>query len=186
MLNNSSFFRTLNSSAMKSGLYAGILWIIGLVCFCRSFDSAFCNNVFVIIVILSPFLIGYLAHRFQREYLPGSQRVYSKLYFYSLMTYVYGGIILAVAVFVYFLYWDKGIFFDSYLNFLNRPDIKSLLDASFKGSGNGMSVEMLKDSVVQMSQMKVSVYALTVFYMNMVCGIFVSIPIALVCNIIKK
>lgn len=180
-----SFFRILNSSAMRSGLYAGFFSIIGFVCFCHSFDYVFCNYVFVILATLIPFFVGFFTCKFRKTYLTDGAQVYSKLYLYSLMTYFYSGILLSAAVYIYFLYFDKGAFFNSYLTFLERPDVKALLNKSF-AAGSEMNVETLIESVEKLSHVNVSIYALSAFYMNMMFGAFASILIALVCFIIKK
>lgn len=180
-----SFFRILNSCAMQSGLYAGLFSIIGFLCFCHSFDYAFCNNVFVIVVLFIPFLVGYFTYRFRSTYLTGESRVFSKLYLHSLMTYLYSGILLSAAVYVYFLYFDKGVFFDSYLTFLDRPDVKELLSKSVTVD-SGMDIETLKETIEHLGHMDVSVYAFSVLYMNIMNGSIASILIALVCYIIKR
>lgn len=179
-----TFYRTLNARAMQNGLIMGGVWIAAMLCFCHSFVAPVCNSLFVALAVFSPFIIGYMTRRFQLQQMAGERKVMGRLYLYALLIYCYGSVLLAVGVAVYFLYFDGGMFFNSYLDFLNRPDVSRMLSASL--SSGGMSVDSLADMIRQMSRMKVSVYVFSTFYMNVVCGIFVSIPIALVCFIIKR
>ncbi|MBP5360097.1 MAG: DUF4199 domain-containing protein [Bacteroidaceae bacterium] len=174
--------RQTNAFAMLDGLKFGLYWCFGFMCMVKGVGNGALSSLGMMVVISAPFLGGYLAHRFEGQVRPDEPVSYGKAYLYSALLYLYAAIILSVAAFVYFRWFDGGSFVTDYMAIHNSPEMQQALHQSgmqeffntaVKQSGFSNLEEMLRS-------ISAADIAASLFNANFFIGLILSLPTALV------
>lgn len=122
--------RQTNAFAMLDGLMFGLYWCFGFLCTVKGIGNSALSSLGVMVIISTPILGCYLAHRFEKQVRTDEPVSYGKAYLYSVLLYLYAAIILSVAAFVYFRWLDNGSFVTAYMAVHNLPEMQQALQQS--------------------------------------------------------
>lgn len=126
-----------------------------------------------LLAMATPFLVGYLLIRFRNYALDGVISFRRGLAL-SVYTFFYASLIFAVFQYVYFRYLDHGTMMNMLLSSVN------ILEPVY--TANGMSKQELDMGVAAIQQLSPIELALVFMMQNLLFGVILSVPIALVCR----
>ena len=110
----------MTTSAQRDGLALGLYWMVTMSMFICQFAVPVCGLIWSFMMLYTPFFVGGLAIRYAlRE--RGGELSYAGAYLYSLITYICGALILALAFWIYLRYMDDGYVIDRYTSALTDP-----------------------------------------------------------------
>lgn len=171
--------RQTNAFAMYYALPYGIYWIIGALCFVGSLGHTFLSFVFYFVFASTP-VIGYALLKRFRDGACGGVISFGRGYLFCIMLYFYAALLLSVAGYVYFRFFDHGSFIGGYLQMLDSEEAKLTFDqANLKQLMNGGGIDDLKQVLEQMRTLSPVVYAANLLDMNIFFGLLLAVPTAL-------
>ena len=147
-----------------------LLWIGALVCYIQGLSSPMLGMLAMLLIVASPFYAANRLRKFRdnaREGIISFMRAYG----YTVLTYFYGGLLLAAAVFVYFRFMDNGYLMSKLIEMLNTEEGKMVANAY------GMADEM-KQGLEELSKMRPIDYALNMLTVIISTGFILGLPTA--------
>lgn len=178
-LKNPNQFRQTNAFAMNYALFFGLYWIVGLLCFVKSPAYPILSFVFYFIFASIP-VVGYILLKRFRDTVCGGKISFGRGYFFTVLIYFYAALILSLACFVYFAYFDHGAFFDSYIREFSSPEMKQIVDANGgKFPAAGVSINEIKAAFEQIKSLSPTVYAANLLDLNIFFALILALPTAL-------
>jgi len=121
--------------------------------------------------VATPFFVAGRLRRFRDE---GREGVISfrRGYAYTILVFFYGAVLLAVAQFLYFAYFDNGYLLSSFSKIVSSSEGQALLKEY------GMT-KMMNESLTEMSSVRPIDYALNILTVNIMVGFVLGVPIGL-------
>ena len=97
----------LKAFARQDGALLSLLWIGALVCYIQGLTNPLLGMAALVLIVISPF---YAANRLRhfRDYAREGVISFGRGYAYTVLTFFYAGLLLALALYVYFAFIDKG------------------------------------------------------------------------------
>ncbi|MBQ7635562.1 MAG: DUF4199 domain-containing protein [Bacteroidaceae bacterium] len=180
-----SLFAQANSFAMLHGLYFGLLGIVSVALMRLSLQYPLAGMLAYGVVLASPFVAVWLTRRFRDAVMvPAAGFSFARAYIHSLLMGFYSGIIVALAVGVYLMWFDHGVTFDAYEAMLSSPEVV----AQMKISGMDKQVALatggktLVQVIDEMREVPPADYAASIIYMNLFAAPVVSLIVAAFCR----
>lgn len=170
-----------NAFAMFNGLFFGIYCSIGFFCAVKGMTNSTMSILGLMITITVPVMGFYFARKFERQVREDAPVSFGRSYLYSLMLYLYASIVLALFVFTYFHWFDKGAFADSYVTMFNSPEVQ----AALKQSGMDRSIDetLRQNGFNNVREMLSSIspfdISCGILNMNILTGVVLAVPTAL-------
>ena len=96
------------------------------------------------------------------------------------MTYFYAGLLLAVAVFVYFNFMDNGYLLGQISKMMNTEESQQMIKMY------GLTTEQMKQGLAELASLRPIDYALNMLTINISLGFLLGLPIAAVMQRVKK
>ena len=124
-----STFNQTNAYAMQLGAGFGIYWCLGFICMIGGFSNPILHLLLSIILISTPFVGISLARYFERQVRQDGVVRFGRAWWFSFLLYFYACIILCLVAYIYFQFFDKGMFVSNYIAHLNLPENKQILEA---------------------------------------------------------
>lgn len=159
----------LKAFARQDGALTGLLWIASFAMVMTAPEAPWGN----LLAFLTPFFVGWRLKSFRNGALNGKISL-RRAFAYCTYTFIYASLIFAIAQYVYFRFLDHGLFSNMMANSLQ------LLEPFYEQSGIGK--QELEETARQMMAMKPIQWAFMFMIQNMLLGIFLAFPIALVCK----
>lgn len=168
MINQQDFIQ-LKAFARQDGALTGLLWTVAFALSMKVPEGPWGN----LLALSSPFFVGWRLTSFRNSAL---NRIISfrRAFAYSVYTFFYASLIFAIAQYVYFRYLDNGLFGTMLANSLQ------MLEPVYEQSG--IDKQELQETAKLMMAMKPIQWAFMFMIQNMLLGIFLAFPIALVCK----
>ena len=94
-------YKQLKAFARQDGALLSLLWIGAMACYIQGLSSPILGMIAMLLIILSPFYAANRLRHFRDEARAGIIS-FMRAYGYTVLTYFYAGLLLAVAVFIYF------------------------------------------------------------------------------------
>ncbi len=166
---SSQDFIQLKAFARQDGALTGLLWTVAFALAMKEPEGPWGN----LLALSSPFFVGWRLISFRNSAL---NRVISfrRAFAYTVYTFFYASLIFAITQYVYFRFLDHGLFGSMVANSLQ------LLEPVYEQSG--IDKQELEETARQMMAMKPIQWAFMFMIQNMLLGIFLAFPIALVCK----
>ena len=163
-------YKQLKAFARQDGALLSLLWIGALVCYIIGMANSMMAMASMLLAVVSPFYAANRLRHYRDEVLEGFIS-FMRAYGYTVLTYFYAGLLLAVAIWVYFSFLDKG-----YL-------MGKISDAFLSEQGQQMMTlygitEQMKQGLEQMSQMRPIDHALNMLTINITAGFILGMPVA--------
>ena len=159
-----------------------LLWIGALLCYVWGLTNPTMGLLAMLLAIASPFFAASRLRHF-RDYAREGIISFRRGYAFTVMTFFYAGLLMAVAVFVYFAYIDKGYLMMKYSEMIHSEELQQTLDMY------GMRGQM-EQGLRELNNMRPIDFALNMLTINIMTGFLLGLPIAALAQrkslIIKK
>ena len=172
-------YKQLKAFARQDGALLSLLWIGALVCYVQGITNPLLGLVSLILIVASPFYAASRLRHFRDEAREGTIS-YLRAYGYTVMTYFYAGLLLAVAVFVYFNFMDNGYLLGQISKMMNTEESQQMIKMY------GLTTEQMKQGLAELASLRPIDYALNMLTINISLGFLLGLPIAAVMQRVKK
>ena len=172
-------YKQLKAFARQDGALLSLLWIGALVCYVQGITNPLLGLVSLILIVASPFYAASRLRHFRDEAREGTIS-YMRAYGYTVMTYFYAGLLLAVAVFVYFNFMDHGYLLGQISKMMNTEESQQMIKMY------GLTTEQMKQGLAELASLRPIDYALNILTINISLGFLLGLPIAAVMQRVKK
>ena len=155
---------------MHYGLIFGFIWCISFVLLVSK-DPAM-KSFFSILFLSLPFIGFYLAHRFKTSVQYDGDVTYLRGLSFSILFYLYATAILAITVYLYFQFLDKGDFIRQNLALLPQPEVKAILEGP-EMKNSGITITDLEAAIKSINPMTATAAIINI-------NVLLSLPLALI------
>ena len=161
----------LKAYARQDGFFLALLWIASFVFYIMGLTNQMLGMAAIMLAVATPFFVAGRLRRFRDE---GREGVISfrRGYAYTILVFFYGAVLLAVAQFLYFAYFDNGDLLSSFSKIVSSSEGQALLKEY------GMT-KMMNESLTEMSSVRPIDYALNILTVNIMVGFVLGVPIGL-------
>ncbi len=166
-------FIQVKAFARQDGAFLALLWTLSFAAMMFMPESTIGN----LLALATPFFVGWRLCSFRNYALDGAISL-RRGYCFSVYTFVYASIIFAVVQFLYFKFLDHGTFFT-----MLQASVTALENAY---SQAGVSTDDLKTTLKLMQELSPINWAFIFMMQNMLTGVIVGLPIAVMCRRTKR
>jgi hypothetical protein len=162
----------LKAFARQDGALLFLLWVATFLLYLLGVSNQMLGLAAIALMIYTPFFVGERLRKF-RDY--GREGVISfrRGYAYTVLVFFYGGVLFAVAQYLYFAYMDKGFLISQLTQMLTSEEGRQLLEQY------GMQ-QMADESLTEMANTRPIDYALNMLTINISLGFILGLPISLI------
>ena len=160
----------LKAFARQDGAMLALLWIGSFVCYILGLSNPILGFVAMVMICTTPFLAASRLRHF-RDYGREGIISFARSYAYTVLTFFYAGVLLAIVIYLYFAFMDKGFLLRKVLEVLQSPEGKQAIQAY------GLGAEM-DENIKFISGLRPIDYALNMLTVNIITGFVLGIPIA--------
>ncbi len=160
----------LKAFARQDGAFMALLWIGGFVCYILGLSNPILGLVSMLLICSSPFFAASRLRHF-RDYGREGIISFARSYAYTILLFFYAGVLLAIAVYLYFAFMDNGMLVGKIVEILQSPEGKQMVEAY------GMKAQM-EENLQYLSGMRPIDFALNMLTINIISGLFLGLPIA--------
>ena len=163
-------YKQLKAFAKQDGALLSLLWIGALACYIQGLSSPILGMIAMLLIVASPFYAANRLRKFRDEARQGIIS-FMRAYGYTVLTYFYGGLLLAVAIFAYFQFMDNGYLMSKLMDILNTEQGQQMVKVY------GMADE-ISQSMEQLAKMRPIDYALNMLTIIISTGFILGLPTA--------
>ena len=161
----------LKAFARQDGVLLALLWVSSFLFYIMGLSNQMLGLAAVMLMLYTPFFVGARLGKF-RDYGREGLISFSRGYAYTILVFFYGGVLFAVAQYLYFAFMDQGFLVSQFSRMVNTDEARQMLQQY------GMT-EMMDESLQQMSAIRPIDYALNMLTINITLGFILGIPISL-------
>ena len=161
----------LKAFARQDGVLLALLWVSSFLLYILGLSNQMLGLAAVMLMLYTPFFVGTRLGKF-RDYGREGLISFSRGYVYTILVFFYGGVLFAVAQYLYFAFMDQGFLVSQFSKMVNTDEARQMLQQY------GMT-EMMDESLQQMSAIRPIDYALNMLTINISLGFILGIPISL-------
>ena len=161
----------LKAFARQDGVLLALLWVSSFLLYIMGMSNQILGLAAVILMLYTPFFVGTRLGKF-RDYGRDGQISFRRGYAYTVLVFFYGGVLFAVAQYIYFAFMDQGFLVSQFSKMMNTVEARQMLQQY------GMA-EMMDESLQQMTATRPIDYALDMLTINISLGFILGIPISL-------
>ena len=163
-------YKQLKAFARQDGALLSLLWIGAMICYIKGLNSPILGMIAMLLIVASPFYAANRLRKFRDEVLEGIIS-FMRAYGYTVLTYFYAGLLLAVAIFAYFQFMDNGYLLSKLMDILNTEEGRQVVKAY------GMADE-ISQSMTELAKMRPIDYALNMLTVIISTGFILGLPTA--------
>ena len=165
----------LQAFARVDGVVVALLWTLSFACLIGFFHSPtslygigwFAFGAFSLV------LAAMRLRKFRDSVLDGKIS-FGRAYGYSILTYLYAALLFALAQYVYFQFLDNGFLVSQYSLQASSPQVQEMMKLY------GLTEQDIRFALENIAALRPIDIALQFFSTNLMLGVFVSLPVALV------
>lgn len=161
----------LKAFARQDGVLLALLWVFSFLLYIMGMSNQILGLAAVILMLYTPFFVGARLGKF-RDYGREGLISFRRGYAYTILVFFYGGVLFAVAQYLYFAFMDQGFLVSQFSKMMNTDEARQMLQQY------GMA-EMMDESLQQMTATRPIDYALNMLTINISLGFILGIPISL-------
>lgn len=165
----------MKAFARIDGALLGLIWVISFACFIGNFHNPMWGLAWFGLIFITPFFVGFRIDKFRRNVLDGAIS-FRRALGYSMFTFIYSSLILAIAQYIYFQFMDNGFVSGQYISLFSNPQYKALFKAS------GITGKEMSAALDMLTNFRPIDFAVQGLFSNIAVGFLLSLPIALVMN----
>lgn len=162
----------LRASARRDGLLVAAMWVACFACYLLGLSVPMLSMVALLLVLFTPVAVARRLGVF-RETVGGGSLSFGNGWLLSVLIFLHAALLFALAQYIYFAWMDQG--------FLVAKIDQMLQEA---GTAQALSqyqmTEMVQATVEQLASMRPIDLAFNMLATNVLAGLFLSFPIALV------
>ena len=162
----------LKAFARQDGALLALLWVITSVFYIIGMTNQLIGMAATILILYTPFFVGSRLRKF-RDYGREGLISFRRGYAYTVFVFFYGGVLFAMAMYLYLTFIDHGYLLTQMSKVLTSDEARQALQQY------GMT-EMMNESLSQMAQIRPIDYALDMLTVNIALGFILGVPISLV------
>ena len=163
-------YKQLKAFARQDGALLSLLWIGAMACYIQGLNSPALGMIAMLLIVSSPFYAANRLRKFRDEAREGIIS-FMRAYGYTVLTYFYGGLLLAAAVFVYFNFMDNGYLMSKLMDILNTEEGRQMVKLY------GMADE-ISQSMEELAKMRPIDYAVNMLTVIISTGFILGLPTA--------
>lgn len=163
-------YKQLKAFARQDGALLSLLWIGAMTCYIQGLTSPILGMIAMLLIIASPFYAANRLRKFRDEAREGIIS-FMRAYGYTILTYFYAGLLLAMAVYIYFDFMDNGYLLSKLTGMLNTEEGRQVVKAY------GMADE-ISQSLEELAKMRPIDYALNMLTVIISTGFILGLPTA--------
>lgn len=163
-------YKQLKAFARQDGALLSLLWIVAMACYIQGLNSPFLGMVALLLIVASPFYAANRLRKFRDEAREGIIS-FMRAYGYTVLTYFYGGLLVAIAVFTYFQFMDNGYLIGKLMDILNTEEGRQMIKLY------GLADE-ISQSMEELAKMRPIDYALNMLTVIISTGFILGLPTA--------
>ena len=162
----------LKAFARQDGAFLALLWVAAFILYVIGVQNQILGLAAVLLVVYTPIFVGERLGKF-RDY--GREGIISfrRGYAYSVLVFFYGGVLFALAQYLYFAFMDNGYLLSQFSKMVTSEEAQQMLKQY------GMT-EMMDESLQQMASTRPIDYALNMLTINITLGFVLGVPISLI------
>ncbi len=163
-------YKQLKAFARQDGALLSLLWIGAMICYIQGLSSPILGMIAILLIVASPFYAANRLRHFRDEAREGIIS-FMRAYGYTVLTYFYGGLLLAIAAFAYFQFMDNGFLLGKLMAIVETEEGRQVISAY------GMADE-ISQSMKELAQMRPIDYALNMLTTIITTGFILGLPTA--------
>lgn len=163
-------YRQLRAWSWYDGIYLSILWTASFACLVLTGKMPMLSTLFMLIALATPFFVLYRLGRFRNDAL-GGKLPFRKALFYCVRVFMNAAMLFAIVQWLYLKFIDGGTLVNTAISLLNRPEYKQMVEQM------GLNAKMAADELAAITPLQ---FAATYFVENIIIGMLLSVPIALI------
>ena len=163
-------YKQLKAFARQDGALLSLLWIGAMICYIQGLSSPILGMIAILLIVASPFYAANRLRHFRDEAREGIIS-FMRAYGYTVLTYFYGGLLLAIAAFAYFQFMDNGFLLGKLMAIIETEEGRQVISAY------GMADE-ISQSMKELAQMRPIDYALNMLTTIITTGFILGLPTA--------
>lgn len=162
----------LKAFARQDGALLALLWVAIFLLYIIGVSNQMLGLAAVLLLFYLPFFVGERLKKF-RDYAREGLISFRRGYVYTILVFFYGGILFAVAQYLYFAFMDNGFMLSQFSKMVTSEEGKALLQQY------GMQ-QMVDESLQEMASIRPIDYALNMLTINICLGFILGLPISLI------
>jgi hypothetical protein len=162
----------LKAFARQDGALLALLWMATFLLYIIGVQNQMLGLAAVLLMVYTPIFVGERLGKF-RDY--GREGIISfrRAYAYTVFVFFYGGVLFAIAQYLYFAFMDNGYLLSQFSKMVTSEETQKMLQQY------GM-IEMMNESLKEMASIRPIDYALNMLTVNISVGFILGVPISLI------
>ena len=162
----------LKAYARQDGFFLAVFWIASFASYIVGLSNQMLSMVAMLMALTTPFFVASRLRKFRDQGREGFIS-FGRSYAYTVFVFFYGAVLLAVAQYLYFAYFDNGYLVSSFAKMMSTDEGKMMLEQY------GMS-KVVDESLAEMAITRPIDYALNILTINISLGFILGVPIGLI------
>lgn len=160
----------LKAFARQDGALLSLLWIGGFACYILGLSNPMLGLAAMALICATPFFAASRLRHF-RDYGREGIISFARSYAYTVLIFFYAGVLLAIAIYLYFTFMDHGFLMGKIIEATQSPEGRKMIELY------GMEAEM-DENIKLLAGMRPIEFALNMLTINIITGFILGIPIA--------
>lgn len=165
-------YKQFKAFTRQDGAFIGVLMSVAFLIFVKSFTNPSMQMLYLLCMVAVP-MVAALRVRNYRDKIVMKRISKRRAFGYCLSCFMYGSLVLALSVFVYFQFFDNGAFLASLNEYFAMPEMKVAMETY------GLNQADMKEQLNSLSELRPVDVALSVITNTFTIGICCSLFIAL-------
>ena len=160
----------LKAFARQDGALMSLLWIASFACYILGLSNPMLGLTALMLITATPFYAAIRLRHF-RDYAREGFISFLRGYAFTVLTFFYAGLLLAIVMFLYFNFIDKGYLVGQFTQMLSSEQGQQVVEMY------GMADEV-SQGLRTLSEMRPIDFALNMLSVNIMTGFLLGLPIA--------
>ena len=162
----------LKAFARQDGALLALLWVTTFLLYILGVSNSWLGMAAIMLMIYTPFFVGERLGKF-RDYGRNGLISFRRGYAYTVFVFFYGGVLFAIAQYLYFAFMDNGFLLSQFSKMLSTDEAQQMIRQY------GMT-QMVDQSLEEMAHIRPIDYALNMLTINISLGFILGLPISLI------
>ena len=162
----------LKAFARQDGALLALLWMATFFFYIIGVENQMLGLAALLLMVYTPIFVGERLGKF-RDYGREGLISFRRAYAYTVFVFFYGGVLFAIAQYLYFAFIDNGYLMTQFSKMVNSNEAQKMLQQY------GMT-EMMNESLNEMANIRPIDYALNMLTVNISLGFILGVPISLI------
>lgn len=162
----------LKAFARQDGALLALLWIATFLLYIIGVSSQLLGLAAFFLMCYTPFFVGERLGKF-RDYGRDGIISFRRGYAYTVFVFFYGGVLFAVAQYLYFAFMDHGFLLSQFSKMVSSEEMQQVLKQY------GMT-QMVDETMQEMANTRPIDYALNMLTVNISLGFILGLPLGLI------